>query len=478
MLIVDQLRRGFSALRLLCWSGIAFVIAGAASGFASSTSNGDGETTGSANKRTGFFPPLVWGQEREWKLQMQADQRVRFERRDNYDLDKRKADNDDLGLVRTRVKFDLTYRTWWRVHLGLVDARQVGARTDIMQEAYWHLHQLFVEAKAREGSPWTITVGRQSFDFGEGRLVEYGTWANFLKLFDGARLRYQDSGMDVSLFLVQPLIYQHHHTPFLVTGAPHPQRHTFFYGVYSTFKWWAPHEVDLYALGLSDRSNMRTFPSSVKSEAGEYGTSSRYTLGTRLRGPLVKHAGLGTLGYGLEAAYQWGNVSGDTVRAYMVHADLNYTWNSPWKPMLKIEGNLASGDRRFGDGENNTFNPLFGSSHTPYGIIDFVRLQNLREVALNYSIEPTSKLKLQAEAHHYWLDSRTDAWFGGPGLRDKTGQSGRDLGDELSLVAKYKLTKRVSLEGGFSHFFPGNFPRKAGKTDGANFFYLQYELQL
>ncbi|MGB9690826.1 MAG: alginate export family protein, partial [Candidatus Sumerlaeaceae bacterium] len=143
-----------------------------------------------------------------------------------------------------------------------------------------------------------------------------------------------------------------------------------------------------------------------------------------------------------------------------------------------IEGNLASGDRRFGDGENNTFNPLFGSSHTPYGIIDFVRLQNLREVALNYSIEPTSKLKLQAEAHHYWLDSRTDAWFGGPGLRDKTGQSGRDLGDELSLVAKYKLTKRVSLEGGFSHFFPGNFPRKAGKTDGANFFYLQYELQL
>lgn len=442
------------------------------------TSGGDAQTSDSEQRKPGFVPPLVWGTERQWSLQLSADQRVRFERRDNFDLDKRKADNDDLAFVRTRVNLDLSYKKLWRVHIGIADARQVGARTETMQEAYWHLHQLFLEARLREDSPWSVTVGRQPLEFGEGRLIEYGTWSNLLKLFDGARLRYKTSSMDLSFFVVQPVIYQRHHKPALVTDAPHPMRHAFFYGAYSTFKWWNPHEVDFYALGLSDRSKMRTFPSTVKSESGEFGTSSRYTVGARLRGPLVKHEGIGTLGYGLEAAYQWGNVSTDDVRAYMLHADLNYKWEHPWKPMIKLEGNVASGDRRFGDGENNTFYPLWGTAHTPYGIIDFVRLQNLRELALISSIEPTSKLKLQVEAHHYWLDSRTDSWYSGPGLRDKTGQSGRDLGDEISLVAKYTLTKRVSLEGGVSHFLPGNYPRKAGKTDSANFVYLQYEIKL
>lgn len=432
-------------------------------------------TTGSENIHV--VPPLEWGKQGEWKLQFGGEQRARFERRDNYDLDKRRADNDDLGLIRTSFNLDLIYRSLLRVFFEVGDARQIGARTDVMQTAYWHLRQLFLEAKLREDSPWSIRIGRQAMPLGEERLVEHGSWGNFLRMFEGVRLRYKTADADINFFFVQPDIYQRRHKPALTTDAPHPMDHTYFYGVYSTFFWWKPHEVDLYALGLSDRDNMRTFPSPVKSEAGIYGTSSRYTVGTRLRGPLLKEPGKGTLGYGLEAAYQWGNISEDDLRAYMLHADLNYKWEKPWKPMLKLEGNLASGDRRFGDGENNSFSCLFGSNHSPYGIIDFVRLQNLRELALIFSVEPTNKLKLQAEAHHYWLDSRTDAWYNGPGLRDKTGQSGRDLGDELSLVGTYKLNKRVTLEGGLSHFFAGNYPRKFGKTDGANFVYLQYVIR-
>lgn len=433
------------------------------------------EATTATQERSRLVPPLVWGAQNQWKLQLGGDQRLRFERRDNFDLDKHKADNDDLAFVRTRLNMDLTYRSLVRVFLEVADSRQIGARTDVKQEAYWYLNQLFIEARLREGSPWSLTVGRQHIEFGDGRLVEKPKWSNLLKIFDGAKLRYNTSDLDVNLFLVQPDIYARHHKPAPTTDEPHPQRHTYFYGIYTTFKRWRPHEVDLFLLGLSDRQRVRTFPSVVKSESGIYGTSSRYTVGTRLRGPLVENE-CGKLGYGLEAAYQWGHVSVDEVRAYMLHADLNYQWNAPWKPKLTLEGNLASGDRRFGDGENNTFSPLFGSNHTPYGIMDFVQLQNLREVALLFAVQPSKKLTLQAEAHHYWLDSRTDTWYLGPGLRDKTGQSGRDLGDELSLVATYKLSKHVTLEGGIARFFPGNYPRKAGKTDNANLIYLQYAM--
>jgi len=436
----------------------------------------DKQTTGTARNETSIIPPLVWGPNNEWKLQVSGDQRVRFERRDNYDLDKRNGDNDDIGFVRTRLRMDLNYRSLWRVYAEVADARQIGARTDVMQEAYWHLHQLFLEAKLREDSPWSLRVGRQAMPLGSQRLVEYGSWSNLLKLFDGARLRYKTDSVDASFFFVQPDIYQRHHKPALTTDAPHPMRHAYFYGAHATFSWWKPQMLDLYVLGLSDRNNMRTFPSSVKSETGVYGTSTRYTVGARLYGPLLKREGKGELAYELEAAYQWGHVSTDDIQAGMLHADLSYKWARPWNPTLKFEANWASGDRKFGDGENNSFSPLFGTNHTPYGIMDIVRLQNLRELALIYSVEPTKKLKLQAEVHHYWLDSRTDAWYSGPGLRDKTGQSGRDLGNEISLVATYKLSKRMSIEGGIAHFTPGNYPRKHGKTDGANFAYLQYVL--
>lgn len=433
--------------------------------------------TTSSRDSASLVPPLIWGEDNQWKLQFGASQRVRWERRDNYDLTKHAADNDNLALVRTRVHMDVSYRALWHVYLELADARQVGARSDVRQEAYWHLHQLFLEARFREGSPWSIRLGRQSLDFGEKRLLDYTSWGNLPSLHDGVRLRYKTATVDANVFVVQPTSYTRRHKPEATTDEPHPLRRTWFYGTYTTFSWWKPHEIDLYALGYSDRNGERSFPSTVKSESGQFGTSSRYTVGSRLRGPLLKQPGRGTLGYGLEAAWQWGNVANDDVRAYMLHADINYTWDKPWKPKLTFEGNVASGDRRFGDGENNTFSPLFGTSHTPYGIIDFTRLQNLRELAVLFNVQPTDKLKLQAEAHHYWLDSPTDGWYGGPKLRDKTGHSGRGLGNEISLVGTYKLSRRVTLEGGLAHFFPGNFPRNFGRNDGANFFYLQYELK-
>ncbi len=437
---------------------------------------GEKVTTGTREEGH-LLPPVVWGANNQWQLQVGADQRVRWERRDNYDLTKRQADNDDLAFERTRVNMDLSYRSLWRIYAELADARQVGARTDVKQEAYWHLHQLFLETRLREGAAWSVRVGRQSLSFGEKRLLDYTSWGNLPALHDGVRLRYKTDSVDANFFVVQPTTYMRRHKPSPTTDEPHPLNHTWLYGTYTTLSWWKPHEVDFYVLGYSDRAKERTFPSTVKGEAGEFGTSSRYTLGSRLRGPIWKQPRKGALGYGLEAAWQWGNVAKDDVRAYMLHADLNYTWDKPWKPKLTLEGNLASGDRRFGEWTNNTFSPLFGTSHTPYGIIDFTRLQNLRELALLFSVQPTEKLKLQAEAHHYWLDSRTDGWYGGPKLRDKTGQSGRDLGDEISLVATYKLSRRVTLEGGVAHFFPGNFPRKFGRNDGANFAYLQYEIK-
>lgn len=427
-----------------------------------------------------LFPPVTWGCDDEWKLLMGGEARLRLEDRRNFDMNERIGDNDKLALMRTRINFDLTYCSFMRAFLEIMDSRVWDSTTDIMAEDLWDVHQLYVDLRNPCcESPWSLRLGRQEMSLGEKRLVESSNWSNLPRVWEGARLMYKDKMMDLNFLLLQTDIYEHVRGDEIVTGRLHPKNHEWFYGMYSTFHYLDPHEFDLYYLGLSDLDNERTFPSTVKSEEGVQGTTDRHTIGTRWRGPIWKQEECGVLGYGFESAYQFGHKSNDEIDAYMAHADLNYEWTHPWKPRVVLEGNLASGDKRYGDGESNTFNPLFGTTHAPYGIIDFVRLQNLRELALTGSIQPTPKLKLQAELHRFLLESDTDSWVNASGTslgRDKTGRSGNVIGNEFDLIANYKWTKWLSTELGAAHFTAGDFARSVGRKDSADFLYCQIVL--
>ncbi|RMH24944.1 MAG: hypothetical protein D6691_10630, partial [Candidatus Hydrogenedentota bacterium] len=221
---MDYCSRSLSRVVGVVLLSIALLGSTVAADSSGSAKKADKPTTGSTSQDR-LLPPLVWGKNNDWKLQVGGDQRARFEVRKNYDLNNKVGDNDDLGFVRTRVNFDLSYQKLWRVYLEVADARQVGARTDVMQEAYWHLHQLYLESRLRENSPWSLRIGRQAVSLGEERLVEYGSWSNLLKLFDGARLRYKDDRMDLSFLVLQPDIYQRRHKPALTTDEPHPLNH-------------------------------------------------------------------------------------------------------------------------------------------------------------------------------------------------------------------------------------------------------------
>jgi hypothetical protein len=429
-----------------------------------------------------IFPPLIWGCEDQWKLQAGGVVAFRNEYRGNFDMNNKTHDDDHLSFMRTYVNLDLTYRQIVRVFFEALDARVWDSGRDQLQEDHWDVAQLFVELKQCPDSPWTLRLGRQRLPvISEGRVwglppVEY-YWYNLVPDFDGAMLDYKTKDTELHFFLLQPLSYARIRNDGTVT-TDHAREvdGLWHYGVYSQFKKFAPHTLEMYFLGVSDTDANRTWPRPNLSEGGVNGTVDRYTAGMFLRGPIKKWEGCGTLGYGLEGAYQWGHFSEDDIRAYMFHADINYVWDHPWKPKLTLLGNLASGDRTPGDGENNTFNPLYGASHYPYGTIDFFRLSNIRQVGLEYAFEPCEKVKLQTAYHHYWLDSRTDAWGSPINLafgRDPTGQSGREAGDEIDFTATYKHSKRWQSEAGVAYFFPGNFEKKRGAKDDAHFLFVQ-----
>jgi len=424
--------------------------------------------------------PISWGEDNEWSLQIGGMQRVRYERRDDYDMDKGIGDNDNFGLVRSQINADLVYRNVARAFIEVLDARTIGTRVDYQQEAYAHVQQAWLELREDRPNPWSIRVGRQELSLGEHLLVDSSpTWGNLPHVHEGVRIMRETPDWDMSMFLVQPTSSKKAYEGGTTSDANHRVDGQWFYGIYPTFKFLRPHEFDVYFLGLSDDGTHRNVPAPPKSEDGTVGTSDRYTVGTRWRGPISK-TDRGTLAYGVEGGYQFGHQSSDKVQAYFLHTDLSYQWNAPWKPKVSLVGNLASGDRRMGDGETNTFQPPFGTVHTPYGIVDFARLQNLRHIGIETSFQPNEKLTIEPGIHQFWLDSRTDSWYnsGGSSLaRDKTGQSGRDLGYEIDIVAKYKMNKFTTLEAGGAHFLAGRYADKNGRSDAASYLYLQYVLK-
>ena len=382
--------------------------------------------------------------------------------------------------MRSQINADLVYRKVARAFLEVLDSRTFGERIDYQQESYAHVQQVWLELKQDRPNPWAIRVGRQELNLGENLLVETSSgWGNLPNIHEGVRIMRNTPNRDLSMFLVQPTSYKKAYGSVTTSDVNHRVDGQWFYGIYPTFKFLNPHEFDIYFLGLSDNTTHRKLPASPKSEDGTIGTSDRYTVGTRWRGPISKTE-QGTLGYGIEGGYQFSHQSRDEVQAYFLHTDLSYQWNKPWKPKVSLVGNLASGDRRVGDGENNTFQPPFGTTHTPYGMVDFARLQNLRHIGIETSFQPNKKLTIEPGIHQFWLDSRTDAWYnsGGTSLgRDKTGQSGRELGHEIDIVAKYKMNKFLTLETGAGHFLEGRFAEKNGRRDSANYVYMQYVLK-
>lgn len=424
-----------------------------------------------------LLKPIVWGDNRVYKLQFGGEVRARGEYRDNFDLeDSDDSGNDGFGFLRTRTNFDLTYGTLVRAFVEILDAREIDADREQNQEDYVDLHQAFLDLKQPHEGPWTLRLGRQEMDLGrDNRLTQASGWSNLRQRFDGVRAMYRTKKLDAELFLLHPNSYKRRRGNDIITGHGRPRNEEYYYGAYITSRHLTPHTLEAYFLGLTDKDSHRTFDPNRKSEDGTYGSSNRYTVGSVLYGPLYESDD-GELSYTGEGAFQFGRYSKDQIRSYFLRGDLTYEWKRPWKPTLGLVGTLASGDRDPDDGINGGFDNLYGSNHSPYGIMDFVRPGNLRELALIGKIQPTKKLSFQAEAHSYWLDSKTGEGIDAPGedgIRDVSGRSGRDIGQEVSLSAEYQHSKRLTFEAGAARFFPGAFPAAQGRNDAANFFFLQ-----
>ena len=429
-----------------------------------------------------------------------AQFRARFEVRDHFaipgvpgsvDFGDGAADTKNVfWLFREKVHLGWQPCAWFnlfaegRDSFTVNDDRAPGPETD-----RFDLHQAFVSLGDAKQFSLTARVGRQELSYGDERVVGAFDWNNVGRVFDAAKLRWQNDRLWVDGFAGRVVIPRDHE--FNVAND-----YDWFWGVYASTKAACPKLLtEFYFLG---RNTGRQSPNAIGMglPAFQQGATARdiYTAGLRFKSLPDAFGGWDCDG---EFAGQFGNFAATANgprlehRAFAAHLAGGYSWKqSRGTPRVGLEYNYASGDDDAADGRHGTFENLFPTNHKFYGFMDFVSWQNIHNVRVSASLKPHRKLTLTADYHAFWLADTRDNFYTVAGARrggvSATGgagyginpNSGGYVGSEMDLTATWSLKPYASAQIGYGHFFVGDYVKSSLAAPGfgtadANFVYVQ-----
>ena len=407
-----------------------------------------------------LFDPLkkIELSDKVW-MSIGGELRTRFELWNNFGFND--ANDDAFTQYRVFLHTDLHAGEHWRFFLegrfsGLTERDLPGGRRDALDADYGDIWNAFAEANYDIGGiDTTIRLGRQELQYGKQRLISPLDWANNRRIFEGGLVKLSgDDGMwSADLFITSPVIIDRHEF------NEHDDHHLFS-GIYGTRKFAGSKAkgVDAYFLALNSIN-------------GATVDEDRYTLGGRVWGEVIEN-----LSYDVEAAYQFGDLDGGDISAFMIVGEATYTFaDLRWAPWAGLGAGYASGDDDPLDGDVETFNQLFPLGHAFLGYIDAVGRQNIIDLRATAGAWPISKtIRVSADLHFFWLADADDALYNAGGGIVRAGNgSERDVGTELDLTVLWKMNRHTDVLAGYGHFFAGDLIDQTGPGDDIGFFYTQ-----
>jgi hypothetical protein len=353
------------------------------------------------------------------------------------------------------------------------------------------LHQAYVTVGNHKEFPLSVKVGRQELSYGEERLVGAFAWNNIGRVFDAAKVRWQNPWFGADVFVSRVVIPEDGH--FNVAND-----YDFFSGVYATSAKVPKHLLDVYFLARN--SSIEAISAQASPQFPQPSARDIYTFGLRLKS---KPGELGNWDYSLEGAYQLGNFQDRRLvalgmprldhEAYMVVLQGGYTFADWWAtPRIGFEYAHGSGDSNPTNNTHGTFENLFPTNHKFYGYMDFVSLQNIHDVRGIFQLKPHPRLSVAVEGHGFWLADGNDNFYnvgggprGGAAYQAPAAQGtgyginptySSFVGTELDIIAGYALTRFAQIEVGYGHFFRGDYIKSSlalvGSKD-ADYVYVQ-----
>lgn len=424
------------------------------------------------------FDDLSW-------LDVGLDYRARFESRNN-DFRRNRQTNDNPILLRTRgfvaIKDILDPL---RFTLEVEDARRNNSQftrefdtrdVNLVEPIQAYLELYFEETPLGKDDlgndrPISIKAGRHAFEYLDRRLLARNEWRNTTNNFQGVRVAIgqQKNDWQVDLLALKPV----QRFTQKLDEVDHAQD---LFGVIGDWRRWSEVATlqPYYLLLKQDGSRVEFDANGADARPNTRIDREIHTAGLRAYGVLGKSG----WDYDVNYAKQWGkqdqrNAAGVFQAeldhdAYAYNLEAGYTFVHPWKPRLSASYGFASGDEspNASEGKNQRFERLFGFAR-PWSNNDYFQMENISAPKVRVEFEPKLSflegLKIDAGYSWYRLDSATDRW-NGAGLRDNTGNSGKDVGEEVDVRVRFPINKYSSVNLGYAYFWAGDFTKNTTRN--------------
>src|SRR5580765_2192754 len=285
--------------------------------------------------------------------------------------------NNEYWMERIRYRVGYTEK-WWS---ALVEGRSSFVQSD-QRFAYFanplppatvnrnglgpesdrvDLHQAYITLGNHKEFPVSLKVGRQELSYGEERLVGAFAWNNIGRVFDAAKLRWQNEWFGADFFASRVVIPED--SEFNVNND-----YEYFSGIYATSTKIPKNLLDVYFFARN--ASQSAISAEPSPQFPQPSARDIYTVGGRLKSKLGE---FGNWDYLLDGAYQFGNfrdrrLGATSARldqdAFMFVGQAGYTFADAWAtPRLGFEYAYGSGDDNATNTTHNTFDNLFPTNH-------------------------------------------------------------------------------------------------------------------
>jgi hypothetical protein len=394
----------------------------------------------------------AWGKNNRFWHSLGGEVRLQHQWYRNEDWGEVPSDRHGFVLIRTLLHSDWHWGRNFRIFTQLGGHWERG-RADPMKRGIDQnppdMQQLFADIVFLKKI--TLRVGRQELLYGSQRLISVREGANVRQRFDATRLLFENGRFRTDIF-------GGWYVPTLPVGTfndplrPHnAQRLWGLYSVLRKIPSWG--NIDWYYLGYEHP--LRRFDEGLAREL-------RHSVGSRFWGRRQSWI------YDLEVVGQWGRFGAGAIRAWTASAHLRYQWSVKWMMGFKTE--WISGDRRRGDGQLESFNPLYPRGGY-FGLAALIGPSNLFDIHPALHWEPAPGWTLEADYDVFWRMQSDDGIYGPAGqlVRGSRNTQARAIGQQWAIQMAYAFNTRVqcSLEGAF--FKTGAYLRNSGAGENLLF---------
>ena len=378
-----------------------------------------------------------------------ANVRERFESSEALSAPATGSREDSYLLDRIQLHADARLGSHWQAFVQLENARAIDkAVVKSVDSNRLDLRQAFVAYSRELGNgELKVRMGRQEMSFDLQRFISSRNGPNVRQAFDAVWLNYEIAAWRLIGFWSHPVQYRD-----ATSFDDFSDRRFQYGGLRLERQLQAAGELSgYYSRWIRDDANY----------LDASGNESRRIVDLRYAGKQVR------FDWDLEAMGQEGRVGTEPVRAWALGARAGYTVASGWPMRWGLQVDAASGDRHPGDGELNTFNPLFpnGSYFTLAGYTGY---SNLIHVKPSLTLYPEPAWSLLLGLGLQWRQTTRDGVYQQSGrvLPGTAGVPGRWTGMYGQARVDWTVSANLSLAVEAVHFKVGQAVRQAGGRDG------------